>query len=227
MNKLDKEESVAIFDDLLLIGEAGSGKTCFATLISGEDLPTTYNQTKQFQKYQAKDGFFFGRGMRTDVMEIGGDNNDALTFKRELGKAQAVLYFFDGTKFLKELRDSSQGGVIGCHLRHNLLSFLVDSYDSVDDKVKANKYGNDVKRYVQEYLAQKVFFVATHADCAYNMQGEIARELSNAQKEYSKYGHRYFFQDLFMSRLHCINATDKTTVKNLFEDVKRITKNKK
>lgn len=213
-----------MFDNLLLIGEPGSGKTCFASLISGEGLPTTYNQTYQFDEYKADDGFC--KMWRTDVMEIGGNNNDASTFKRELGKAQAVLYFFDGTKFLEELKNSSKGGVIGSRLRHNLLSSLVDSFDLIDAKVKAEKYGNDVERYVQEYLAQKVFFVATRADHCCNMHGDIARELTNAQNNYSKYGHRYFFQELFMSRLLCINATDRDTVQQLFDDVKRITKAK-
>ncbi len=208
---------------LLLIGEPGSGKTCFASLISGNEVPRIYLQTKDHQKYKADDGILW-IFKRTNVMEIGGDNHIALTFKRELGKAQAVLYFFDGTKFLKELKNSSQGGEIGCHLRHDLLSNLVDTFDLIKDK---EKFGNDVTRYVQEYLAQKVFFVATHADQFHNMQGDIARELSNAQKEYSKYGHRYFFQDLFMSRLNCINATDKDAVQHLFDDIKRITKNKK
>lgn len=204
--------------DVVLIGRPLAGKTCMAKIMSGGVAPTGYISTPNPTKYDADNGSWFFNLGKTIITDIGGNDQNATTWKDHLLSSDGcelmgnslTFYVFDGNEFLKELDNHWAGGPIGAEIRNTL--------KRVYDNWKKYQYESNGKNAKIDELPANLFFVATHRDqCLIgDMKKEILNKMSDIQKEYPG---RYFFYQKMMSTLHCINAKNTEEVKDLFKHI--------
>ena len=193
--------------NFLLIGPRGGGKTQILRSFTGKEIePDGYGTAVYnyiIDKHEEDRSLLWGLiNWKTEVKgfdftEIGGgQKNLENTIDRiNNSKDQIILFIFDGTEFIKQIKEQKNGGEIYALWKY----YTSRCGDKID----------------------KVFFVATHEDKAKEMQKTIRNLIDDANELYlnliktKRYDDKLFDE----TRFYCINATNPKIVKETIYSV--------
>lgn len=183
---------------ILLVGPLRAGKTQIRHSYADDTDVIPTNGRKQSEKAEL---MFLSKKR---LLEIGGGSQEMTDypFSEEAKDKDCVMFVFDGTEFLKQVNNPSEGGEIYARLKNQIWN----AYDQPDSCIKKDR----------------LKIVATHKDlCNGDLKQEIINAVDKANVEYKKItGVNRYKRELFEpAYFYCINACDKTEVENMFNRI--------
>lgn len=195
--------------DFLLIGPHEAGKTEILRSFTGKNIEPdgygTASYNKTFETYEEDRSFIFWHWKKEvkgfELIEIGGNQKNLETTIDRIKnkKDQIVLFVFDGTEFIKQLKQPECGGEIYALWKY---------YTS--------KCGNKING---------AFFVATHddkyEDKTIEMKTTIHNLVDDANKLYLDLINKKRYDDRLFdgTRFYCINAKCPKQVKEMINSI--------
>lgn len=191
--------------NFLLFGPRGSGKTQILRSYTGQSIEPegmgtpTYNAPTAMHEEDRHFLWIHWKKIVKDstFMEIGGRNKNIKKVIERIkeGQDEILLYVFDGTEFIKQLKEPDNGSEIYALWKYYM--------SECGDKLN------------------KIHFIATHEDKKSAMRETILNLIKDTNQKYMKLIGKKRYDDILFDEhsFHCINATNKARVKEMIESI--------